>query len=245
MMSNKTPVLKIANLHVKRSRMFELKIPKLDIVGGRISCLAGANGSGKTTLLETITGLILPDKGKVRVGGLDPFQEPVAAKALIGFIPDDDGWIISELTADEYFRLLASIYKKAGVKHDVYAESLVLAERLLFTGLDQQLGTLSHGNRKKIQIIAAMAHRPRLLVVDELRNGLDPVVIKRAEKLLTDYRLTKAAILAATHDLWWAERLSDDLLIINGGQIILQDRTSKVKADAGSVEAKFMELYEK
>ncbi|MBI4034575.1 ABC transporter ATP-binding protein [Candidatus Saccharibacteria bacterium] len=240
----KPKLLSIENLKVRRSRDFCLDITKLSLPAGRITCLVGANGSGKTTLMETITGLILPDEGRVSVAGLDPFSDDRAVKANLGFVPDDDGWIIAELTAREYFNLLIAIYGKAGLKADLKQRVEELTKKLLFNSFDQQLGSLSHGNRRKVQLVAGLFHQPRLVVIDELRNGLDPVAAKRAEDLLKEVVKTGSTILAATHDLWWAERLSDDLLVIKDGRIILQAKTEVVKSQAGSVEAKFMELYE-
>jgi ABC-2 type transport system ATP-binding protein len=118
-----------------------------------------------------------------------------------------------------------------------------LASQLLFTSFKQQLGALSHGNRKKVQLIAALIHEPTLLIVDELRNGLDPIVIARAESLLKDLTKRGMAVLAATHDLWWAERFSDTVIMLQEGHIALQSSTKQVVKESGSVEAKFLELY--
>ncbi len=238
-----TPLLAVSGVEIKRNRSFKLAIPNLTIRAGEITCLLGLNGSGKTTLLELSSGLMLPDKGSLSLSGLNPFKNAVSAKKHLGLIPDDDGWIIAELTAKEYFKLLNSIYKKAGVKTDVYQESLELSQKLFFNSLDQQLGSLSHGNRKKVQIIAALAHHPKLIIVDELRNGLDPLVIKKAENLLVEATEKGAAVLASTHDLWWAERMAKRLLIIQNGKILVDQPTQSIKNRYGSLEARFMELH--
>ena len=86
-------------------------------------------------------------------------------------------------------------------------------------------------------------HKPKLLVIDELRNGLDPIAIKRAEELIKRFQQNGSTILAATHDLWWAERFSDRVIMINSGQIAYQEQTDCIVNNSGSVEAKFMELY--
>jgi len=224
---------------------FTLRIPRLELAAGRVACVVGANGSGKTTLLEVIMGLLTATKGVVEISGrpLTTIATHPYLKRFTGFLPDDEAWIIPELTADEYVSLLSVAYRRAGVEHDPGEEARSLAKSLDFNAIDQQLGSLSHGNRRKIQLITAMMHRPRFLVVDELRNGLDPIAIRQAEDLLRIYQAKGGAILAATHDLWWAERFADDIIMIKNGRVILQATTTAIVAEAGSVEAKFMELY--
>ncbi len=236
---NKT-VLDIKDLKLRRSQNFELDIKKLNLNKTLITCLSGANGSGKTTLLEIICGLISPDSGAVRILGADPFREPQTVKAKIGFVPDDEGWIIPELTAREYFQLLNSIYRKNDEASDLTLEVDRLAKQLIFNNFDQQLGSLSHGNRKKVQLIAGMMHSPALLIVDELRNGLDPIASKMAEELLQTYARSGGCVLAATHDLWWAQRMADNAVLIRDGKIILDSKISSILKQADSLEAKFM-----
>ncbi len=239
---NSQPRLQITDLHVKRSATFTLEVPTLSIMPGRVTCIVGANGSGKTTLLETIIGLLRPQNGTIKIEGQRAVADAPLAKKQLGFIPDDDGWIIPELNAREYFALLQSIYQKSGssVNHKRVDE---LAAHLMFTNQQEQLGALSHGNKKKVQIIAGLLHEPQLIIVDELRNGLDPIAIKQAETLLHDCKKQNAAILAATHDLWWAERFADDVVMIQNGRVVLQDTIRNIIKKSGSLEAAFMALY--
>jgi ABC-2 type transport system ATP-binding protein len=235
------PALHVEDLVVQRGP-FQLNVHGLKLAAGRLTCIAGANGSGKTTLLETITGLLPKVAGTVYIAGRSLGPDALQAKRLIGYVPDDDAWIIPELTAQEFFTLVATVYKPTGVPAAL-ERSRKLAADLMFTGAGQQLGSLSHGNRKKVQLISALMHDPALLIVDELRNGLDPIVILRAENLLRSLTSKGMAVLAATHDLWWAERFSDDLIMLDSGSIVLQAPTKTVVKDAGSVEAKFLSLY--
>lgn len=235
--------LVLINVKAPRSGDFSLEIKKLFLVSGEITCITGANGSGKTTLLEVVTGLLIPADGTVKVFGLTPSSDSLEVKKSIGYIPDDDGWIIPELTAREYFVLLESLYKRAGVRHNLTRQVNKLARNLLFNSFGRQLGTLSHGNRKKVQIIAGLMHKPQLLVIDELRNGLDPIAIKRAEMLIKRFQQNGTTILASTHDLWWAERFSDRVIMVSSGTIAYQEQTDNIINNSGSVEAKFMELY--
>ncbi len=238
------PLLTIKNLIVQRSSSFALEIPALEVFPGQVVCVTGANGSGKTTLLEAITGLIKPDKGTLALAGFTHKADSLSLKRNLGYIPDDDNWIIPELTAREYFALLASVYKEAGARGNMQARIDILARKLLFTSFDQQVGSLSHGNRKKVQIIGGLLHNPPLLVIDELRNGLDPIAIIQAEALLKSLSRQGMAIVAATHDLWWSERFAKDIVMIGRGKVILQASTKLIVRQAGSVEARFIQLYQ-
>lgn len=241
--STTVPALTLENLTIDRGAHFRLKLDKFSLDSGTVACLVGANGSGKTTLIETIVNLLRPDNGTITIAGQALGAGSMQAKRILGFIPDDDGWIIPELTAQEFFDLSAAIYRQAGVPYDMTTALQQLSEYLLFTAFHQPLGSLSHGNRKKVQIISALMHNPQFIIADELRNGLDPIVIARAEALLKDRAQHGAAILAATHDLWWAERFADEILMLQAGNVVLHDTTAHIIEEAGSVQEKFLSFF--
>ncbi len=234
--------LTIDELKVRRSQKFQLYIPYLRFLPGGMTCIVGANGSGKTTFMESLVGLIKPSSGVVDICGYDSSKESVEVKRLVGFIPDNEDWIIPELTAKEYFSLLISIYKTIDPK--IANKRLEeLAQDLLFDSFNQQLGDLSHGNKKKVQIIAGLIHDPFFIVVDELRNGLDPVAIDRAERLLRRKMYGGSCIIAATHDLYWAERLGQEIVMIARGSIVFNDYIENIIDRSGSLSNRFMEVY--
>jgi ABC-2 type transport system ATP-binding protein len=237
-------MLNIDGLRVRRSSKFELNIPFLNVMPGSVTCVVGANGSGKTTLVESIVGLLPPKEGVVNISGHNAHLDIAEVKRAIGYIPDDDTWIIPELTAREYFELLVSVQSNESNKKLMLKRSRDLAEELMLTSFDQQLGQLSHGNKKKVQIVAGLLHDPHFIIVDELRNGLDPIAIIQAENLLKRKQMGGSAIIAATHDLWWAERFADDIVMIKRGHIILREETKHIVERSGSLEARFMELYD-
>ncbi|MGZ6005139.1 MAG: ATP-binding cassette domain-containing protein [Candidatus Saccharimonadales bacterium] len=239
----KFPFLDIASVDIKRNKSFSLKIASLAVNTRGIVCLVGANGSGKTTLLETVVGLLSHEKGSIHILGSSLKLDAFDAKTKLGYIPDEDDWIIAELTAREYFDLHVAIYKEAGIRSKMAINVEDMASQLSFSSFDQRMGSLSHGNKKKVQIIVALMHEPAVIVVDELRNGLDPISIKSAENLLLQKSRQGAAVLAATHDLWWAERIAKRIIMIKDGQILLDESTKKIVKISGSLENKFMQLY--
>lgn len=237
-------MLTIDGLRVRRSNTFELNIPFLNLLPGSVTCVVGANGSGKTTMVESIVGLLPPHEGVVKVSGREAHLDIVEVKRAIGYIPDDDNWIIPELTAREYFDLLISVQGSQYNKQLMHRRAKDIADELMFTSFDQQLGSLSHGNKKKVQIVAGLLHDPHFIIVDELRNGLDPIAIIQAENLLKRKQISGSAIIAATHDLWWAERFADDIVMIKRGHIVLHKETKDIVEESGSLERCFMEQYE-
>lgn len=235
------PIIDVRDLAVRRSATFELTIPSLAIQAGSIVCIAGPNGSGKSTFITALMGLLQPDHGTITIDGQTIAQDLRTTKAIVGCIPDDEAWFISELTAREYISLLASVYADAGVTADTQTRAYELAKQLYFTALDQPLEQLSHGNKKKIQLIAGLMHTPKVIIVDELRNGLDPLAIIAAEQLIKAEAKRGACIVAATHDLWWAERISDTLLLLIDGRVAVQNTTRALVRQYGSIEALFMQ----
>jgi ABC-2 type transport system ATP-binding protein len=233
-------ILAIEDLVVDRGNNFVLGIPNLKIKQQSIVCIGGSNGSGKSTLLHCMAGLLTPQSGIVTVEGASVGKNLRATKLLIGFVPDDEEWIIKELCADEYFDLLASVYQAAGCTTDTMGRAKELAELLSFTAFRQLLGSLSHGNIKKVQLIAALMHAPKIIILDEVRNGLDPMAILAVEQLLKQERDRGACIVAATHDLWWAERLSDRFILIANGSLQVDQKTTSLLAKFGSLENVFI-----
>jgi ABC-2 type transport system ATP-binding protein len=230
----------VDELTLVRSKTFKLSIPHLQAKSGEVLCITGPNGSGKTSLIECIVGMTTPDTGSVTINGRVVDNNLQATRATIGYIPDDEAWIIAELCATEYLALLRSIYAKADVRTDMEATVRDIAKTLHFNAWNQQLGTLSHGNKKKVQIIAGLMHRPRLIVVDELRNGLDPLAIIAAEGLLRSAAARGSIIVATTHDLWWAERIASRVVLLIDGQLRLEQDTKSIVKAYGSVENLFL-----
>lgn len=241
-MKPKPTVLKISDLYFAYGPLFSLSVPTIEVKAGEIICIAGPNGGGKTTYLECLAGILRPTKGHISIGG-EPITHTIyRTKSLIGYIPDDEDWFIKELTANEYFEVLMSVYWAAGVTVAMRQRWLELATLLRFSAFDQPLEQLSHGNKKKVQIIAALMHNPKVLIVDELRNGLDPLAIIVAEKLIKQAAASGTCIIAATHDLWWAERFASSVLLLVDGRPVLHTSIPQVKTQYKHLENAFLEL---
>jgi len=233
--------LQVKGLFVARSEDFCLKVPHLTVEPGEFLCITGPNGSGKSTFVECLCGLLSPSKGSVQLGRTSLSRNVLATKAALGYVPDDEDWFIKELSAREYFTLLKNIYWSAGVAFDMHARQSALASTLHFTAFDVPIQQLSHGNKKKVQIIAALMHKPNFIVVDEIRNGLDPLAIIATESLLRQEVDRGACVVAATHDLWWAERMADTVLMLVGGEVVMHKPIKAIRKKYRHLERAFME----
>ena len=197
---------------------FALRIDNMELPAGKIACVVGPNGGGKTTLLLTVLGL-LPHSGQVKICGQNFDGTQPQLKAKIGFVPDDPEMLFTELTGRECWRLTASVLGGKNVA-SLEKRAEQLAGQLSFDPPVTLTKNYSHGMRKKTQIVSALLGTPPLIILDELRNGLDPIAIKQAEDLIRTEKARGAAILAATHDLWWAERFADHIYILRQGKIV-------------------------
>ncbi len=188
----------------------DLVVPKGSVVG-----LVGENGAGKTTLLKHVLGLFRAKTGSVRVFGKDPVQDPEAVLGEIGYLSevrDLPDWMkIGELMS----------YTKAFFQSwdDAFAEEL---RNMFELSLDQKVKTLSRGQRARAGLIAAIAHRPQLLVLDEPSSGLDPVV--RRDILSAIIRTVAdegRTVLFSSHLLDEVQRVSDHVAMLHLGKMLL------------------------
>lgn len=199
---------------------FNLHVSRLKVAPGQTVCIVGPNGGGKTTLLLTVLGL-LPHAGDCVVNGMSYDGASAAIKATVGFIPDDPTLLFEELTATEQWELTASVLERyhPTARDESMSRAHRIARAIGFEPPKSIARQYSHGMRKKTQIVNALLGEPSLIVIDELRNGLDPIAIKRTEGLIKSEAARGAAVLAATHDLWWAERFADYVYVLDRGKI--------------------------
>lgn len=225
---------------------FQLGPVDLEVPAGSITTVLGPNGSGKTTLIRALLGLVPLVSGEMSIDGYRPADRDPQMLREVGFAPDDDMALIDELTAQELWVLHARVHARvAGNAHDMEAQARAIALDLDFTPPRTSIAGFSHGMKKKTQLAAAIMHRPGLLVLDEPRNGLDPLGIERLEALLRAVRTQGTTCLVATHDLRWAERIADDVLILAGGVVIATGTPQEIAGGGDFVSAFFKLLGER
>ena len=214
----------------------------LDIGGGQIVGFIGPNGAGKTTTIKMITGILNPDAGTVAVDGHDITREPLEAKKSFGFVPDSPD-IFLRLKGMEYLNFMGDVY---GVDAAARRERIAsLAESFEMTGaLNARLQTYSHGMRQKIVIMGVLLHNPKVWILDEPLTGLDPLSSHKLKELMREHAGAGNAVFFSTHVLEVAEKLCDEVVIINRGRILFHGGLDALQAQhAGmSLEAIFLEV---
>ncbi len=226
-------VVSITNLTRKFGSKLALDDVSLSVPRGSVFGLVGENGAGKTTFIKHILGLLRAESGTVRVFGIDPVADPVAVLSRIGYLseqPDLPDW----MRVHEFIRYTQAFYPKWD---DAYAERLRQQFALDRTS---RLRTLSKGQRAKLGLLAAQAHRPDLLLLDEPSSGLDPIV--RSDILAAIIRTISEegrTVFFSSHLLEEIERVSDHIAMLHQGKLVLCGRLDEVKAQHRRITLRF------
>lgn len=202
---------------------FDLEVPEGSLFG-----FIGPNGSGKTTTLRMILRMIEPDSGTIRVFGK---RHDVSANNAIGYLPEERGLYrkMTVLRQLAYFGILKGLSRR-----EAQASAHEWLERLgLGDWKNRKLETLSKGMSQKVQFIATVIARPRLLILDEPFSGLDPVNLEVLRDSLLDLRRRGTTIIFSTHDMHVAERLCDHLCMIYRGRKVLDGSLDTIQRTYG------------
>lgn len=185
---------------------------------GELVGLIGPNGAGKSTTVKILTGQLLPDAGTVTIGGTDIAKDPIAGKRLTGYVPQDVE-LYPFLTGRELLELVASI---RGLDDAQAAPEIVeLLERFRLTSAAHRMTReYSEGMQRKLAICAALLGRPRLLVLDESLNGLDPRATAEVKAVVREELGRGAAVLLVSHILDVLERLCTRVVLIDRGRVV-------------------------
>ena len=212
------------------------------IPSGQICGLLGPNGAGKTTLFRLLMGILKASSGVLEIAGLDAFEDRVAVKRLIGFLPDEPVFY-SYLSGRELLELSAGMH---GLDVDAAMDWIVpLAMRLrLADDLDNYAEDFSRGMKKKLGLLLAMLHQPRLLVLDEPTNGLDVESTHLFYDLIGEAAASGTTILFSTHLMDHVTRLCSHAVIINEGSVIAKGSLAELMEHYGeeSLESLFLRL---
>ena len=199
---------------------------------GLIVGLLGPNGAGKATTMKAVLGLIRPDAGTIRVFGRDVRSDPVAAKRQIGYVPESPS-LYEFLTGAEYLDFIADMYSiPPGTRVERIPQFLAGLE---LTGHENSLiSGYSQGMKQKVALIAALLHRPKLLVLDEPLNGLDPRSARVVKDLLRNLATNEGVgVLFSTHVLEIAQAICDRVVILSGGSVLAMDSVAALRDRAG------------
>ena len=218
----------------------------LDVREGEIYALLGPNGAGKTTTLKMLMGLLDPDSGKSSIFGVNSQEDPIGVKNLVGYVPEDQQ-LYDSLTPRELFDFIASIRKLPQEKITRRIREFIKA--LDFEQYyDNMIVTLSQGNKQKTMLIAALLHRPRLLILDEPFSSLDVRSAKIMKDIVKIHAENGGSVLLSTHVMEVAEGLCDRVGIIDEGVLVaegtLDELRSQSQKEGATLEAIFLKLTE-
>ena len=206
----------------------DLALPRGEIFG-----LLGPNGAGKSTTLNLFMGFLRPTSGSASLCGLDCTRDARKVMALVGHMPEEPA-LFENLTGRELVSFVLSMRAQSDPAHWSHVESVV--ERLGFRDeLDQLVAGYSMGMRKKLALIAALAHKPAVLLLDEPTNGLDPVVARTVRSLLEEQAQEGVTVVLSTHLLDVAQRVCHRLGVLAGGRLRALGTPDEVRAAAGDV----------
>jgi len=193
-----------------------------DVSQGDVFGFLGPNGAGKTTTIRLLMGLLHPDSGVARIAGLDCWAESVAVKRLVGYAPGEPA-LDPDLTGGqilEYFGHLRGGVDQAHLKDLIRRFDLDIRQRFRH---------YSTGNKRKVALIQAFMHRPRLLILDEPTNGLDPLNQQEFARLVREARDGGATLLLSSHVLGEVEQLCTTVGIIRDGRLVRSGDVAGVK----------------
>ena len=235
-------LIKTAGLAKRFGDKLAVNSVNLDVRGGEIFGFLGPNGAGKTTTIKMICGLLRPTAGSASVGGFDIQQQPIAAKSILGYVPDEP-MLYEKLSAREFLGFVADLYNVPLQQAEHRAEDLLKLLDLT-NDADNLIEGFSHGMRQKTAIAGALMHDPRVLVLDEPTVGLDPKSARFIKDILRQLAERGAAVFLSTHILEIAERMCDRIGIIDHGNLIAVGTVEELRAGRAdqSLEDIFLSL---
>lgn len=215
----------------------------LTVRAGEFYALLGPNGAGKTTSLRMVAGLVRPDAGEIRIHGHDARTDPIAAKRITAWVPDEP-MIYDRLTPFEHLEFVAGLWGLDG--RDATREARALIERLGLSAVaGQRCEGFSKGMRQKVALAGALIHRPRLIILDEPLTGLDAAASRQVKDVLLERVQDGATVLMTTHILEVAERMAERIGVIAAGRLVAEGTLDDLRRRAGhsgSLEEVFLQL---
>ncbi len=236
------PMIEAVDLQKRYGETVAVEGVDLQVQAGEIFGFLGPNGAGKTTTIKMLIGLLRPSSGTARIGGYDVQQEPIAAKSLIGYVPDQP-YLPEKLSAREFLEFIGGLYQIDRATARRRGEELLKLFDLDGRG-DDLLGGFSHGMRQKTALAGALLHDPKAFFLDEPTVGLDPRSARLIKDILHQTAARGAAVFMSTHILEIAERICDRVAIIAGGRVIAVGSVEELRAGrvGESLEDIFLQL---
>jgi ABC-type multidrug transport system ATPase subunit len=228
------PLVRVDHVTKTFGEKTALRAVTFDVPPGQVCGLLGPNGAGKTTLFRLLMGILKPTDGKLSIDGLDAFEDRVEVKRRIGFLPDEPVFY-AYLSGRETLSLSAAMH---GLNARATLSRLepVIARLRLADDLNNFAEDYSRGMKKKLGLLLAMLHEPKLLVLDEPTNGLDVESTHLFYDIIRDLAARGTTILFSTHLMDHVAKLCSHAVIINEGQVVANASLDGLRAQNGDAE---------
>ena len=238
--SSHSPALQITGLH-KRFTRPAVDGLSLTIKRGEFYALLGPNGAGKTTTLRIVAGLLKPDAGAVSICGIDALKNPIDAKRIMAWVPDEP-LIYDKLDPMEYLEFVAGLWAMEPKRAESQARDLIKV-----LGLGNQAATrcqgLSKGMRQKVALAGALIHDPDLIILDEPLTGLDAGSARQVRAVLNARVASGATVIMTTHILDVAERMAERIGVIANGRLIAEGTLDELRTQTGQAGETLEEVF--
>ncbi len=232
-------MIEIKNVTKKYGNKLAVDKANFTVNDGDIFAFIGHNGAGKTTLIKSIVGIHDFDEGDILIDGMSIKTHPVECKKKMAYVPDNPE-TYEHMKAIDYINFICDMYdidtetREKNIKK--YAKIFEMEDKLGDT-----IDSYSHGMKQKIVLISALAHEPKILIMDEPFVGLDPKAVFDIKKVLNELVKEGKIVFYSTHILDVAEKLCSRVAIIKNGKIVKSGSMKEIKGDK-SLEKVFMEL---
>ena len=213
-----------------------------DINDGEIFGFIGHNGAGKTTMIKSLVGILDFDNGDILINKKSIKEDPIDCKLEMAYVPDNPD-LYENMTAIDFINFVCDMYD---ISTEIRKENIEKYAKMfeIENNLNDDISSFSHGMKQKIALIAALAHNPKVLVMDEPFVGLDPKAVFDMKNIMKQMAKEGKTNFFSTHILDVAEKLCDRVAIIKNGDIVKIGKMKDIKKDA-SLEQVFLELGEK
>ena len=235
-------MIKVSNLYKSFGKVEAVRGISFDVRDGEITGLLGPNGAGKTTTLRMLYSLLPPDKGEIRIDGLDPTKDAMAIKRTLGVVPDSRG-LYTRMTARENIVYYGELHGMS--PRDIKERIGELVETLDMTDfIERRTEGFSQGQRVKVAIARAMVHKPQTVLLDEPSNGLDVMSTRALRRYVLELKDAGHSVILSTHIMQEVAALCDRIVIIADGRIAANGTARELleQSDCDTLEDAFVRL---
>lgn len=222
-----TATLRVMNLTKSFDNLLAVDNISFSATQGEVVGFLGPNGAGKSTTMKMITGFLTPTAGTAYIDGYDIIEQPLAAKGLFGYLPEGAP-SYPDMTVQQFLSFIADM---RGIKRVEKAAKIhaVVNKVNLQSVLQQRIETLSKGFKRRVGLAQALIHDPKVLILDEPTDGLDPNQKREVRKLIADMAQDKVIIIS-THNLEEVEAVCDRVIVIAAGRLVLDSTPLELAA---------------